>query len=845
MKKPYWKTDWFIGLLVMLVFLVLADTSFVRSIEWHAYDLGMRFSSTKPASEDVVIVAIDDKSIQELGSWPWPRDVLAEATRRLAQARPDVIGFSMPFDVGQSVRGLEYIEKLKTVLEAEGAMNRQVKRVFRATESGMNADKILASTFRSAGRIVLAMPYSADIKHQTAEAAIFPDYLNKFTLRDIIKPTKQTVIQKWWHGEPVPVADVVYPPIEVLSKQVGGAGVLNMGSADRKHTHREPLVVRYGEQYLPSFALMLAARNQRFSTSSIKVNLGEHLQLANNILVTDNNLNIYPRFYKSRDEKSAFNTHSIVDVLNGKVSTSELRRKTVVVGLTSRQHVAPLMTPIGEMMPPTMITAHTVSSLLNNELYKVPEWTSWVRKLVIIVIGFYLMFLLTHFRASTGFVVSVLLLIAIFNAHFILMISESIWLPLMAAALTLVVGHLVLGAKHLLEDNLQRVHLELSEANKLLGQSFHSQGQLDQAFEKYRKCKIDASLLNQLYNLGLDYERKRQFNKAVPVFKFIDAHDANYSDVKDRLNRNQEVSDAVVLGSGPSGNVKGTLVISNPGMQKPMLGRYQIDKEIGRGAMGMVYLGHDPKIGRTVAIKTMMLSQEFEGDKLDDVKQRFFREAETAGCLNHPNIVTVYDVGEDQELAYIAMDYLKGKDLMSYCKPESLLPARKVFEIIIHVAEALDYAHQQRVVHRDVKPANIIYDDVSGTTKVTDFGIACLTDSSKTKTGTILGSPSYMSPEQLAGKKVDGRSDLFSLGVTLYQMLAGELPFIGDSLASLMYKITNEKHPDIRMFRPDLPACVSKLINKALSKDIERRFQSGSQIADSMKRCYERLHKTR
>jgi serine/threonine-protein kinase len=415
----------------------------------------------------------------------------------------------------------------------------------------------------------------------------------------------------------------------------------------------------------------------------------------------------------------------------------------------------------------------------------------------------------------------------------------------MAAAMTLIIGHLLLGAKRLLEENVQRVHTELSEANKLLGQSFHSQGQLDQAFEKYRRCEIDASVLNQLYNLGLDYERKRQFNKAVPVFKFIESYDPNYSDVKDRLNRNQEVSEAVVLGSGSASNSNGTLVISNSGMQKPMLGRYQIDKELGRGAMGMVYLGHDPKIGRTVAIKTMMLSQEFEGDKLDDVKKRFFREAETAGRLNHPNIVTVYDVGEDQELAYIAMDYLKGNDLMSYCKPETLLPARKVFDIVMHVAEALDYAHQQHVVHRDIKPANIIYDEESGTTKVTDFGVACLTDSSKTKTGTILGSPSYMSPEQLAGKKVDGRSDLFSLGVTLYQMLAGELPFIGDSLASLMYKITNEKHPDIRMFRPDLPACVSKLINKALHKDIERRFQSGTQMAASMQRCYERLHKTR
>jgi len=284
------------------------------------------------------------------------------------------------------------------------------------------------------------------------------------------------------------------------------------------------------------------------------------------------------------------------------------------------------------------------------------------------------------------------------------------------------------------------------------------------------------------------------------------------------------------------------MMISSQGVEKPMLGRYKVDRELGRGAMCMVYLGHDPKIGRTVAIKTMSLGQEFDADKLDDVRQRFFREAETAGRLNHPNIVTIYDVGEDQELSYIAMDYLKGVNLLDYCKAGSLLPAAEVFDIIIDVAGALEYAHGQRVVHRDIKPANLIYHQEEKQITVTDFGVACLTDASKTKTGTILGSPSYMSPEQLAGNKVDGRSDLFSLGVTFYQMLTGELPFVADSLASLMYKIANEKHPDIRMFKPDLPSCVSQIINKALHKDIERRFQTGSQFAKALMRCRDRMN---
>ena len=164
-----------------------------------------------------------------------------------------------------------------------------------------------------------------------------------------------------------------------------------------------------------------------------------------------------------------------------------------------------------------------------------------------------------------------------------------------------------------------------------------------------------------------------------------------------------------------------------------------------------------------------------------------------------------------------------------------------MFRIVGNVALALDYAHKQHVVHRDIKPANIIYDDKKCVAKITDFGVACLTDASKTKTGMVLCSPYYMSPEQLAGKKVEGRADLFSLGVTLYQMLSGELPFQGESIANLMYTIANEPHPDIRRFRSDLPNCVNTLINKALQKEAGERFQNGIEMAAAMKRCQEHI----
>ena len=237
----------------------------------------------------------------------------------------------------------------------------------------------------------------------------------------------------------------------------------------------------------------------------------------------------------------------------------------------------------------------------------------------------------------------------------------------------------------------------------------------------------------------------------------------------------------------------------------------------------------------------MALSQEFEGAELDDVKERFFREAETAGRLNHPHIVTIYDAGEEHDLAFIAMEFLSGKDLADNVVAGSLLKPGKVFEIVLKCASALDYAHKSNVVHRDIKPANIMYDPDTNEMKITDFGIARITDSSKTKTGTILGTPSYMSPEQLSGKRVDGRSDLFSLGIMLYQMLTGELPFKGDSMAALMYQIANEPHPPMRNFNPKLPAALDDFIDLALAKDPDERFASGNEFAKELKRTIARI----
>lgn len=270
-------------------------------------------------------------------------------------------------------------------------------------------------------------------------------------------------------------------------------------------------------------------------------------------------------------------------------------------------------------------------------------------------------------------------------------------------------------------------------------------------------------------------------------------------------------------------------------LQRTSLGRYRIDRAIGRGSMGAVFLGLDPLLGRQVAIKTMALGQEFAGAELVEAKQRFFREAETAGRLQHRDIVTIYDVGEEQELAYIAMEFLKGHDLQRHTVAAQLLPVPVVLRIGARVADALAYAHSQGVIHRDVKPANVMLHLPSGAVKVTDFGIARVTDASRTRTGMVLGTPSFMSPEHLSGQRVDGRTDLYSLGVMLFQLLTGQLPFQADSMAKLMFRIANDEASDVRTLRPDLPEALARVLARALAKAPSARQADGAQMAAELR----------
>ena len=273
----------------------------------------------------------------------------------------------------------------------------------------------------------------------------------------------------------------------------------------------------------------------------------------------------------------------------------------------------------------------------------------------------------------------------------------------------------------------------------------------------------------------------------------------------------------------------------NTAEHKPLLfGRYEILSELGRGTSGVVYKAQDPKLDRLVAMKILrpeLASLEESGVEL---KQRFHQEAVAAGRLTHPAIIAVHDVGEAEGRPFMVMEYIEGGTLADLLVGGRPLPLAEAAGIVLQVCGALDYAHRHGVVHRDIKPRNILVGQL-GVTKVTDFGTARILGANHTQTGTMLGTPAYMSPEMVRGQAVDPRSDLFSLGVVLYETLTGVNPFNATDLAAVLYRIVNTKPPSLRHHNPVLPPALDGVVRRALAKEPEARYATATDLADALR----------
>ena len=829
-KRPqFWRADWFAGAAVVVAVMLLnSATDLIGTMERRFYDFASTSTSRQP-SDRIAIIAIDDQSIANIGRWPWSRDIHAKLIDQLAAAKAKTIVHTVFFIEPQVDRGLQFIRQMKNLLRPasdaasdQAASNAALTKVIAEAEKALDTDAVLAASMKNAGNVLVPSVFALGDPQGNPDKPL-PAYALKSAISE-----KNGFSMAAISGQ---------QPIEIIGNAASAIGHLNQFQDSDGAVRREPLLVNYYGNAVPSMALLAALKSLNLASSDVKLNTGESVQIGKLRVKTDESAMMLPQFYKGRDGRPAFTIDSFYDVLTGKIPASKYADKIVVIGATAAGVGNTFPAPGYAALSPAETIAHITSSILSEHFIVQPGWAVWATLAVFLLVSGYVVALLPRLSAGTAAIITLVLFVVLLGSEFGLLSAGATWVNLVLPAVLLVIGHLALTTKRFLvtEAGKLKSDEESAETNRMMGLALQGQQQLDAAFDRFRRVPMGDAVMGNLYNLALDFERKRQFNKAEAVYEHMAAYDKDYKDLQSKLNRAKNLSETVMLGGGGGSHPGGTMLLDGGGVEKPMLGRYQVEKELGKGAMGVVYLGKDPKIGRVVAIKTMALSQEFSGDELVDARERFFREAETAGRLQHQNIVTIFDAGEEHDLAYIAMEFLKGKDLLDHCKDGNLLPVPKVLSIIARVAEALAYAHRQNVVHRDIKPANIMYENDSDTVKVTDFGIARITDSSKTKTGLVLGTPSFMSPEQLAGKKVDGRSDLYSLGVMMFQMLAGVLPFRGESMAELMYKIANEEAPDIRIIRSELSESLANLVALSVSKRPETRYQDGDQFAADLR----------
>ncbi len=496
---------------------------------------------------------------------------------------------------------------------------------------------------------------------------------------------------------------------------------------------------------------------------------------------------------------------AVADLLNA-ASNELLKDATVFVDSDPAIVGATAVLPSGQFVTHSEITATLLADIENNRMIIAPAWVKAMEFLLPALFAIVAVLFMPDRNRKEIAVLTLTGVLALLLFEATLLVGMHVRIDL-GRAILMFVGVGALSA-YLVTD-IRKV----SSGAFKRGTDFLAAGRLEPAFAEFRRCTPSETVAAVMYKLSLAFEQQAKPERAEAVLEWMK-----------RTHSSAATEDNILSAKKLNGAPQ-------------RLGRYVIEKRIGRGAMGAVYLAKDPRINRPVALKIIPIEKEFEDEELKEARQRFYREAESAGRLTHPNIITVFDAGEDKGVAYIAMEYVPGIALKKFTDPTKLLAPKRALELAAMTAEALDYAHNQGVVHRDIKPANLLYNPKEGSLKISDFGVARITDNNATKTGIVLGTPMYMSPEQLGAEKLDGLSDLFSLGVTLYELLVGEVPFRASNIAVLMTKITTENPSPVSSRRANIPPSVDAVLAKALAKRPSDRFSCGAEMAIALRNC--------
>src|SRR6185312_11988068 len=612
------------------------------------YRVGETLAPKRAPNPQVVVVAIDNTALKQYGPWPWPRSYLAKLVDVLGDDKAAVIALTEDLSAPQNAAALDYLNQLQPL--AATANDTAVTAKLTEAQAALDTDGALMASMVRSGRVLLAARGTyLDSTSTQADSGGSPSFALPIDV-------------------PAAPAVVLDAPLTKFTNAARGVGYLDQDAGNAV----TPLLVQYSGHVVPTLALLTAAREQDIEPSRLGVQgwggvtLGEvtiHTDRGTRVLTQESALEI-PRY-------------GFAEVVSGAVPAEKLAGKTVMVGRAEPGQDAPVLS-----------AAALVSGLLNGDLISTPFWGWGLRALLTLAMGLYLMLLLPRLGPVVSIAATSVLALALLVSEYMPLLSQALWLPLMLPVLVLVLGHLALGGMRFVRERSGVSRGAMSELNREYALALQALNRFDLCFQRFKLCLPSRMLCDNLMALGQEHERGRRYSQALEVYAYVQKVAPAYEGLNERLERLRQLESTPALTrTGAVSTLSRAL--NSGGLQKPMLGRYELLQELGRGAMGVVYLGKDAKIGRQVAIKTLALSDEFDGEALKDVHQRFFREAETAGRLNHSNIVTIYDVGEDQGLAYIAMDFLQGDSLAKFADSKNLLPMGEALAVAIKVAEGL------------------------------------------------------------------------------------------------------------------------------------------------------------
>jgi len=811
---------------ILVVALYINDFSPLVSLERQFHDLLYSFRGEQQFHSDIVLVNIDDRSLNEYGDWPWHRDRVADLLAAVGSGNP------------------------KTVLL-------DILYLPDTDEDTVGYTGILAGQMSWVKNVIL--PYEISPAEFRTSRISTPPQLYPFSIQvndDLGVLDENSTL----------LAHKVFMPPDQLCEFAQGLG-FRYSTHDEDHKLRwQPLAMYFEGYYYPSIEIITAAEYLGVDPAMITVYGGENVTIGTREIPTNARTEMYINYNRPGE---AFRHISACEVLNEAVDFTAFADKLVIVSITAERFADMCRTPVSKKMWTAIKSANVIENIIHSNFIKRYDASPGVDLLVLFALGGIFAFVLPRVSLTYRLIILFVSMFILANLTFVLFNSYNIQTRFLYVGLELA---LFLLASPFLDDkflsrfserklsrtrggHLPRIDREISRPEQPVSAAASSQAIRATTKMDHKPLAPDTSM-----HAKTQAAESSEENKATEALTATPPPSSKPSEPE------TETSSTATAGSAstsadvpaseppPSPSVEYNNVVleeNKPVEEKPdisenepftpssgvsqikQLGRYQVNDVLGKGAMGMVYKGVDPAINRNVALKTIRLDFVNDPEELEELKERLFREAQAAGMLSHPNIVTIYDVGTEQNLQYIAMEYLEGETLEEMIRRKVKFNYRIIAQIITQICHALTYAHNQGIVHRDIKPANIMVRS-DYTVKVMDFGIARLDTSSMTRTGIAMGTPNYISPEQLQGRPVDSRTDIFSLGIMMYEMLVYRRPFRGENLTSLIYSIVNNEPQLPSTIDKTIPHLFDRVIERALKKKPEERYQKAGDIAGAL-----------